>query len=95
MIARRVALLAASLACACTMDDDERRALMESSQEVNFVLARDTAVAELRAPSDTGRLVYDSAVALSRRAAAAAGAQQVWSPFGIATPDTVPPRTTR
>ncbi|HEX6309623.1 MAG TPA: hypothetical protein VFZ69_15720 [Longimicrobiales bacterium] len=92
---RRAALVAAVLACGCTMDDDERRTLLQSAQETNYALARDTAVAELRAPSDTGRLVYDSAVGLSRRAATAGGVQQVWAPFGIATPDTVPPGTTR
>ena len=58
-----------------------------------FMVMR-TVVRDLRSPADTGRLIYDPPVHLSERTAAAAGARQMWAPFGIATPDTVAPRAT-
>jgi hypothetical protein len=72
----------------CTRDDSQRRALLADAQRTNVEIARGAVVRDLRAPSDTGRLIYDSAVSLRERPARAAGARQVWAPFGIAQPDT-------
>ena len=72
----------------CARDDSERRALLEEAQRTNVEIARGAVVRDLRAPSDTGRLVYDSAVSLRERPAQAVDARQVWAPFGIAQPDT-------
>jgi hypothetical protein len=76
------------LMASCSRDDSGRRALLEEAQRTNVEIARGAVVRDLRAPSDTGRLVYDSAVSLRERPAQAAGARQVWAPFGIARPDT-------
>ena len=82
-------LLLIALAVACSREDTERRALLEEAERVNADIVLGTTIRDLRAPSDTGRLVYDSPVSLRQRPAQAAGARQVWAPFGIAQPDTV------
>lgn len=92
---RILVVLVLLLTAACTRDDDERRAVLEDAQRVNTALTQGDVVRDMRAPSDTGRLVYDSAVSLRERPAQAAGARQVWAPFGISQPDTVPPGATR
>lgn len=74
---------------ACSMSEDEREAELRSVQRINVGLARGQAVSDLRAPSDSGRLIYSKPTHLSRETARNAGADQVWAPFGIATPDTV------
>lgn len=83
------AVIAAALAAACTMDADERRVVLERAQQENYAISRDSVVQDMRSPPDTGRLLYDSAVSLSERAASATGGAPVWAPFGIAQPDTV------
>lgn len=86
----RVLLLALlPLAWSCARDDDDRRALLEQAERVNAEIFEGAVVRDLRAPSDTGRLVYDSAVSLREHRALPAGAAQVWAPFGIAEPDSV------
>lgn len=77
------------LAASCTRDEDDRRALLEEAQRTNSEIARGAVVRDLRAPSDTGRLTYDSPVSLRQPPAHEAGARQVWAPFGIASPDTL------
>ncbi len=94
-MSRALVLLALLAASACARDADERRAVLEEAQRANTALAQGDVVRDLRAPSDTGRLVYDTAVSLRERPARAAGARQVWAPFGIARPDTVAPATPR
>ncbi|HEX6063790.1 MAG TPA: hypothetical protein VFZ04_06185 [Longimicrobiales bacterium] len=90
---RLLALFALSaLAASCSMEEEERISLLESAGRTNYAIARGTVVRDMRAPSDTGRLIYEPPVHLSIRTAPAAGAAQMWAPFGIATPDTVPPR---
>lgn len=76
------------LTASCARDDSDRRALLEEAQRTNAEIGRGPVVRDMRAPSDTGRLIYDSAVNLRVRPADAAGARQVWAPFGIAQPDT-------
>lgn len=92
---RTLVVLVLLVAAACTRDDEDRRAVLEDAQRVNTALTQGDVVRDMRAPSDTGRLVYDSAVSLRERPAQAAGARQVWAPFGIAQPDTVAPGTAR
>jgi hypothetical protein len=89
---RSVLLLgvATLLAGACRMSDEDRAQLFQSGEHTNFAVASDSAVRDLRATSDSGRLIYDPVMNLSARTTAAAGAQQVWAPFGIARPDTSP-----
>lgn len=72
----------------CTRDDPERRALLAEARRTHDEIARGPVVRDLRAASDTGRLIYDSAVSLRERPVRAADARQVWAPFGIAQPDT-------
>jgi hypothetical protein len=86
---RATTVIAAALAAACTMNEDERRVVLERAQQENYEISRDSVVQDMRSPPDTGRLVYDSAVSLSEHAASATGAAPVWAPFGIAQPDTV------
>jgi len=87
---QRLFLLAAlPLAWSCARDEDERRALFEQAERVNTAIFEGAVVRDLRAPTDTGRLVYDTAVSLRLQQALPAGAAQVWAPFGIAQPDTV------
>ena len=81
-------LLLCAMLPACTMNEDERDNLLESAGRTNYEIGRGTVVSDLRAPSDTGRLIYEPPIDLSQRAGAAAGAAKVWAPFGIATPDT-------
>jgi hypothetical protein len=76
------------------MDDDQRKSVLESAGRTNYAVGRGTVVRDLRSPSDTGRLIYQPPTNLSRRSAPAAGAPQVWAPFGIATPDTTSGRPT-
>lgn len=86
-------VLLAALACtACHMDDDERRSVLESAGRTNYAIGRGTVVRDLRSPSDTGRLIYATPTSLAERPAAAAGARQVWAPFGISEPDTTAAR---
>lgn len=83
-----ILLPAVAITWSCTRDDSARRALVEEAQRTNIEIARGAVAGDLRAPSDTGRLVYDSAVSLRERPARVAGTRQVWAPFGIAQPDT-------
>lgn len=88
------ACAALALCAACHRDEQDRRSLLESAGRTNYAIAGGAVVRDLRAPSDTNRLIYDPPVHLSERTARAAGAQQLWAPFGIATPDTVQSRAT-
>lgn len=74
---------------ACTRSEEDRRALFEEAERVNAEIFAGAVVRDLRAPTDTGRLTYDSPVSLHLRRAMAEGAAQVWAPFGIAEPDTI------
>ncbi len=87
-------LLFSAVIASCSMQEEERAKLLETAGRTNFAIGRGDVVRDMRAPSDTGRLIYNSPVNLSRHTAPAAGARQVWAPFGIATPDTVPARAT-
>lgn len=84
----------AVLLAGCRMDHEERQTVLEAAQHTHFAIARGAVVRDLRSPSDTGRLIYSEPIHLSQRTAHAAGARQMWAPFGIARPDTVPPRAT-
>lgn len=72
---------------ACSMDDEDRREMLQSSEHTNYQIVRAPVVREMTALSDTGRLIYDPPQSLSQRSARAIGNEQVWAPFGIATPD--------
>jgi hypothetical protein len=72
---------------ACSMDDEDRREMLKSSEHSNYQIVRGTVVRDLAAPTDTGRLIYDPPQSLSERAAPAIGNEQVWAPFGISQPD--------
>jgi hypothetical protein len=80
-------LMCALIVTACSMDDEDRREMLKSSEHTNYQIVRGTVVRELAAPTDTGRLVYDPPQSLSERAAPTISNEQVWAPFGIATPD--------
>jgi hypothetical protein len=95
MMRTALLLLAALALGSCRMGEDDRRTLLESSGRTSYEVARGTVVRDMRSPSDTGRLIYQQPVFLGQRTAHAAGAEQVWAPFGIATPDTVPPAQRR
>jgi hypothetical protein len=84
-----------ALLAGCRSNEDDRRSLLETAERTNYGIARGTAVRDLRSPSDTGRLIYEPPTPLAQRHAEPSGAPQVWAPFGIAKPDTVPPTTTR
>ncbi len=71
------------------MDDEQRRSLLESAQRTNIAIANGAVVRDTRSPADSGRVIYTTPTHLSQQTAGPAGAQQVWAPFGIATPDTV------
>ena len=88
-------VLAGVAASACRASDEQRRTVLESAERTNAAIVRGSVVRDMRAPPDTGRVIYEPPVDLSHRTAPAAGARQVWAPFGIAQPDTVahrPPR---
>lgn len=74
---------------ACQRSEEQRKSVLESAERTNHAIIGTAALRDLRAPSDTGRLVYDPPVSLNQRTAYGAGARQMWAPFGIATPDTV------
>ena len=92
---RLIILLACIGVAGCRADEDERRSVLESAERVNYGIARGTVVRDMRAPADTGRIIYEPPTHLSRPTATSAGARQVWAPFGVATPDTVARTTTR
>lgn len=80
---------------ACSMNDDDRRKMLKTTEHTNYQIVRRTVVRDLAAPTDTGRLIYDPPQNLSERAAPAIGNTQLWAPFGIATPDSSAPRAPR
>ena len=80
-------LVCALVITACSMDDEDRREMLQSSEHTNYQIVRAPVVREMTALSDTGRLIYDPPQSLSQRSARAIGNEQVWAPFGIATPD--------
>ena len=84
-----VIVLAGVAASGCRASDEQRRTVLESAERTNAAIVRGTVVRDLRSPSDTGRVIYEPPTDLSHRTAPAAGARQVWAPFGIAQPDTV------
>ena len=95
---RRAAWLAVSWTaalCACRMSESERKAVLETAGRSNYAVARGDVVRDLRAPDDTGRLIYEPPVSLVRPSATETGAREVWAPFGIAQPDTVRGPTAR
>ena len=83
-----VALSGALLTSGCSRDEADRRALLEDAQRNNVTIARGAVVRDLRAPSDTGRLTYDSAVSLRLQSGDSMRLSRVWAPFGMAQPDT-------
>lgn len=95
MCRRCVLAVACALLAGCRSSEDDRKSLLESAERTNYGIARGTAVRDLRAPSDTGRLIYEPPASLAQQHAIPAGARQVWAPFGIARPDTIAPTTTR
>ena len=82
-------------AIGCRASDEHRREVLQAAEIHNNAIVRTTVVNDLRAPADSGRLIYDAPVHLSHRIAPAAGARQVWAPFGISQPDTVAQKTVR
>jgi hypothetical protein len=90
--AAAAAITAIVIAAACARDPEDRRTVLEVAQRENYEITQDSVVQLLRAPHDSGRIVYDDPTDLSERTAAARGSEQVWAPFGIAQPDTVDAR---
>ena len=95
MSRRSVLVVACALLAGCRSSEDDRKALLETAERTNYGIARETAVRDLRAPSDTGRLIYEPPTPLAQKHAIPAGARQVWAPFGIARPDTIAPTSSR
>lgn len=90
-----VVLALAGISTGCQASEEERRSLLESAERPNYDVARGTVTQDLRSPVDSGRLIYHAPTHLAQPSAGAAGARQVWAPFGIAKPDTVAPTSTR
>ena len=79
----------------CSMDEEQRQDVLVSARQSQRAALSSQTVRELQAPAEPGRVIYAPPVSLSAPSAQAAGAAQVWAPFGISRPDSTRMRTER
>lgn len=79
---RALALAGLAALAACSADPSRREQTLARAGRVDAAIAQGAVARDLRAPEDSGRLIYTRATPLQKPAATL-----VSSPFGIAAPD--------
>src|SRR5512146_729606 len=86
--ARALAAAAALVVCGCSQTREDRRHTLARAGDADQTVASSAVVQDLRAPTDSPRIIYTRPTNLAMPAVTAGGAPATSSTHGVSVPDT-------